>query len=70
MTLDEQCAPTMRPDTLPTPPPVRVCGCGRSHDRDEWQGLRLVGLQEDGEGGELELRNCQCGSTLAIERAA
>lgn len=30
----------------------------------------LVGYAPDGDGGELELRNCPCGSTLAIELPA
>lgn len=47
----------------------KTCGCGRVHDAAGWAALDLAGsgLMDDGEGGFLELRNCACGSTLAIE---
>lgn len=58
-------------DTIPPPPPppaVKLCGCGRTYDAPEWRALHLVGYQEDGEGGELELRDCaSCLSTIALE---
>lgn len=55
--------------TLPAPPldPVKECACGLSYDRDEWQALRLVGVQHAG-ALDLELRNCVCGSTISVER--
>lgn len=42
------------------------CACGRDHTEETWLKLPLCGTQPDGEGGMLELRNCQCGSTRAI----
>jgi hypothetical protein len=35
-----------------------------------WRALILVGLQDDGEGGHLELRYCDCGSTIALHAEA
>jgi len=47
---------------------MKTCRCGQHYDAKSWRGLRLVGVQEDGDGGNLELRNCaSCGSTIAIE---
>lgn len=43
------------------------CGCGASYSRSEWNALPFVGLQADGLGGSLELRNCTaCSSTIAV----
>jgi hypothetical protein len=53
---------------------VSRCGrCGTSHTADRWATLPLLGSQKieaDEEGPEqlLELRDCSCGSTLAIPR--
>jgi hypothetical protein len=48
---------------------LKVCRCcGRAHDAEKWQALHLVGIQES--EPDLELRNCLCGSTLALEVAA
>jgi hypothetical protein len=33
-----------------------------------WSKLTLVGYADGAEDGELELRNCRCGSTLAVRR--
>jgi hypothetical protein len=33
-----------------------------------WMKLPLVGEQDDGRGGKLELRNCTCKSTLAVRK--
>lgn len=42
---------------------VKKCGCGREHTKEDWKQLPLVGvMQEDF----LELRNCPCGSTIAL----
>lgn len=47
---------------------VKRCGCGRAHDHDSWGRLEYVGLWPDAadDGSPLILRNCPCGSTLAI----
>ncbi len=48
---------------------VSACGCGRNYTHSGWSTLALVGVQDDGAGlpdSVLELRNCSCGSTLAI----
>jgi hypothetical protein len=41
------------------------CGCGRVYTRAEWEKLRFVGWQHDGEE-RIELRNCDCGSTFVL----
>lgn len=46
---------------------VHVCSCGHAVDAAGWEALPLVGHQDDGAGGLLELRNCVCRSTGAIE---
>lgn len=46
---------------------VARCSCGRQYTEDQWRLLRYVGRCPDGAGGELELRNCICCSTQAIE---
>jgi hypothetical protein len=43
-------------------PPYKVCGCGAAYSSTDWQALSLRGVQ----AGELELRDCLCGSTLAV----
>lgn len=53
--------------------PVDVCIAAGAHDAVKsdpvrWAELPRIGVQEDGEGGGLELRNClSCNSTLAVE---
>lgn len=47
------------------------CGCGIEHDARAWQALPFVGYQDFPAEGtlpsiRLELRNCPCGSTLAL----
>ncbi len=45
------------------------CACGCELSAAQWPSLKLVGMQEDGAGGWLELRDCPvCKSTLAIPR--
>jgi hypothetical protein len=41
--------------------------CGATHSPEELLKLPLVGLQDDGAGGLLTLRNCPCGSTISAE---
>lgn len=56
------------PSAAPLPPPdlPQQCPCcGAVLTSAEWAALPYVGLQDDFEGGWLELRNHVCGSTLA-----
>lgn len=46
---------------------LKECGCGRQYSRETWDQLHLVGRMPDGEGGELELRDCVCKSTIAVD---
>ncbi len=46
----------------------KTCSCGRRYTREEWESLPLLGRQA-GEP-DLELRNCWCGSTLAVALTA
>ena len=50
----------------------KKCGCGLTHGAAEWRKLNYVSrmaVPADAEGPAqtLELRNCACGSTLAVE---
>lgn len=59
--------------TLPTVirGPVKLCRCCfASYTLSEWEDLHEVGTQPDGDGYVLVLRNCPCGSTLAIRTEA
>ena len=50
--------------------PFKLCSCcGKVFTRKQWRELLFVGLQDFPGEPLLELRNCDCGSTLAIERA-
>lgn len=52
-------------------PIVKLCACcHRSYTLSEWEDLPEVGTQPDGDGYVLVLRNCPCGSTLAIRTEA
>lgn len=53
---------------------LKHCACGNVHDAARWAKLPLVGVQPGIEADDfgdavppIELRNCPCGSTLAIE---
>ncbi len=47
---------------------MKRCGCGRVHTLIEWYSLPFVAVWAFDEGDpDLELRNCACDSTLAIE---
>jgi hypothetical protein len=47
--------------------PVKRCACGIVHSGAAWLALPFVGMQDGGpDFGPLELRNCRCGSTLAL----
>lgn len=63
MSLAEQLA-----DTIPAPAFPKACTCCETvYDAASWAALRLVGTMDDYAGGLLELRDCVCGSTLAVE---
>lgn len=42
--------------------------CRRTYDRKTWRALRFVSVWDylPGEEAPIELRNCRCGTTLAI----
>ncbi len=74
MTPEEQTAPTVPAPamTLPAPPPLKTCGCGKYFAADEWERLSTPpggGVMDLGDGEVLSLRNCDapCFSTLALE---
>ena len=43
----------------------KLCGCGRLYELQEWEKLHYVGDMDD-TVEVLEMRNCVCGSTIAI----
>jgi hypothetical protein len=48
-----------------------ICAHGHNHedlkrDAARWAQLKYIGIQSFGGGDDLELRNCACGSTLAV----
>lgn len=48
----------------------KSCGCGRSHTAEQWAALPLApkgGVYRVDGRPELELRNCACHSTLAVD---
>lgn len=45
----------------------KTCSCGRSYTAEQWKAQRLVGYMASGNGGTLELRDCNCGSTISVE---
>jgi len=54
--------------TLPAPPVVVACGCGRDYTAEAFAALPFIGLWDTGEGEPLlALHNCPCGSTRAVE---
>lgn len=42
--------------------------CRRCGAESRWLELPVQGLQDDGDGGHLELRNCPCGTTFALSK--
>ena len=44
---------------------VKQCACGQSFTIEQWRRLKRLGELDDGVDL-LELRDCPCGSTLAI----
>lgn len=50
---------------------VKTCTCcARAFTLSEWDDLPEVGTQPDEPGWMLVLRNCPCGSTLALRTEA
>lgn len=57
--------------------PKRCTKCWRIHDQSSWSALKKIGLQPVVAGENpvaeppytLELRNCQCGTTLSVQLA-
>jgi len=45
---------------------VKRCACGRTFTDHEWSLLQFLGTMVD-EVESIELRNCPCGSTIAVE---
>ena len=45
---------------------LKRCSCGKVYDREHWEALPLVGPSRMDWGEVQELRNCVCGSTIAI----
>jgi hypothetical protein len=56
----------MSHDRALTGPIIKRCPCGALYSLPDWQDLELVGHYPD-ERPPLELRNCECGSTIALE---
>lgn len=48
----------------------KACACGADHTLAEWLRLPVVGRQCWPGEPVLEMRNCACGSTLAVELPA
>ncbi len=47
---------------------VKVCGCGRIYTAAAWAALDVVGTMPSEEPTfDLDMRNCPCGSTIAIQ---
>jgi DNA-binding response OmpR family regulator len=47
---------------------VKQCSCGREYDREAWLALSLCGrIHVPGGDVSLELRNCVCGSSIAVQ---
>jgi len=52
---------------IQTEPVISVCStCCACRTISEWINLEHIGNMNDGGGGQLELRNCVCGSTISI----
>ena len=49
------------------PKPCALCPESPVKTYESWIKLPLVGVMSDGEGGEIELRNHGCRSTLAVQ---
>ena len=47
---------------------TKNCACGRTYSRCEWEALKVIGYHDAhyDEDKRLELRNCNCGSTITV----
>lgn len=46
---------------------IKECACGRRYGESAWERLYYVGIHRDERPyPDLELRNCVCGSTIAV----
>lgn len=63
MNAAQRLASTLPPPPLPT---LKQCKCGCVYTHEEWDELDFVGLQDDFDGGLLEMRNCICSSTICV----
>ena len=46
---------------------VKVCSCGKPYTREQWNELKALPMWDMGLEYRLELRNCECGSTMGLE---
>lgn len=46
---------------------VHTCSCKRTFTQEQWDALPYVGKMIEDDPPVLELRNCPCGSTRAVE---
>lgn len=61
------CSCLTRDPQIPDPTfPKRCTKCAKLHTAAEWRALEYVGIQDIDETEALELRNCQCGSTISV----
>ena len=61
-------APEVPSIVISTVPIIKKCGCGQTYTKDEWEKLEFVcvfDVEEDG-AQDAELRNCPCGSSIAV----
>jgi hypothetical protein len=45
----------------------KVCACGRSYTRDEWHELKPALTWDLGLDYRLDMRHCECESTMAVK---
>ena len=45
---------------------IKVCGCGRRYTAADWRQLTFCGVIQPEDGAFAELRNCACGSSIAV----
>lgn len=65
LTLDDALARSAERRELDGEPLVKACACGRCYSASTWAALESCGRQVDAAEA-LDVRNCRCGSTIAI----